>query len=78
MRTDQVRGADHHPIATVVICADTSNIDTVFVAGHRQQDGRLLRVDLPSLMHGLDNAAIPAVERRVTPKWVLSRRISGR
>ena len=63
-------------VATVVICADTSNIDTVFVAGRIvKQDGRLLRVDLPSLLRRLDNARDYLLSHAgVTPKWVLSRR----
>ena len=40
-----------------MICADTSNIDTVFVAGRIvKQDGQLIRVDLQSLLRRLDNA----------------------
>jgi cytosine/adenosine deaminase-related metal-dependent hydrolase len=58
LRTDQVNVAPIiDPVATVVICADTSNIDTVFVAGRIvKQDGRLIRVDLQSLLRRLDNA----------------------
>jgi cytosine/adenosine deaminase-related metal-dependent hydrolase len=77
IRTDQVNVAPLiDPVATVVICADTSNIDTVFVAGRiLKQNGQLRRVDLPSLLrrlgaardHLLSNAGM------ITP-WVLSRR----
>jgi len=77
LRTDQVNVAPIiDPVATVVICADTSNIDTVFVAGRIvKQDGRLLRVDLQSLLRRLDNARDYLLSTAgVTPKWVLSRR----
>src|SRR5215813_2321523 len=72
VRTDQVNVAPViDPVATVVICADTSNIDTVFVAGRIvKQDGRLLRVDLPSLLRRLDNARDYLLAHAgVTPKW---------
>src|SRR6476469_1238857 len=58
LRTDQVNVAPVvDPVATVVICADTSNIDTVFVAGRIvKQDGRLRRVAFPRLLQRLENA----------------------
>jgi cytosine/adenosine deaminase-related metal-dependent hydrolase len=77
LRTDQVNVAPIiDPVATVVICADTSNIDTVFVAGRIvKHDGRLIRVDLQSLLRRLDNARDYLLSNAgVTPKWVLSRR----
>ena len=41
------------PVATVVVCADTSNVDSVFVAGRPlKRNGRLLNVDM-SRMVGL-------------------------
>ena len=77
LRTDQVNVAPIiDPVATVVICADTSNIDTVFVAGRIvKHDGRLIRVDLQSLLRRLDDARDHLLSNAgVTPKWVLSRR----
>src|SRR4029077_13635442 len=58
IRTDQVNVAPVvDPVATVVICADTSNFDTVMVAGKIvKQNGQLLRVDLPSLLQRLSDS----------------------
>src|SRR5262249_55382624 len=77
VRTNQVNVAPVlDPVATVVICADTSNIDTVFVAGRIvKQDGRLLRVDLPRLLQRLADARDYLLSKAgVIPQWVLSRR----
>ncbi len=77
IRTDQVNVAPIiDPVATVVICADTSNIDTVFVAGQiLKQDGRLRRVDFPRLLERLDAARDYLLQHAgMTPRWVLSRR----
>ena len=77
LRTDQVNVAPIiDPVATVVICADTSNIDTVFVAGRIvKHNGHLVRVDLPSLLQRLDGARDHLLSNAgVIPKWVLSRR----
>jgi 5-methylthioadenosine/S-adenosylhomocysteine deaminase len=64
------------PIATVVISADTSNIDTVFVAGRiLKHNGQLARVDLPSLLQRLDGARDHLLSNAgMVPRWVLSRR----
>jgi 5-methylthioadenosine/S-adenosylhomocysteine deaminase len=77
LRTDQVNVAPIiDPVATVVICADTSNIDTVFVAGRiLKHDGRLVRVDLQSLLRRLDDSRDHLLSNAgMIPKWVLSRR----
>ena len=77
IRTDQVNVAPVvDPVATVVISADTSNIDTVFVAGRIvKHNGQLVRVDLPSLLQRLDGARDHLLSGAgVIPKWVLSRR----
>ena len=77
IRTDQVNVAPVvDPVATVVICADTSNVDTVFVAGkilkHR---GQLVRVDMARLLDRLSGARDYLLSRAgVIPKWILSRR----
>jgi cytosine/adenosine deaminase-related metal-dependent hydrolase len=64
------------PVATVVICADTSNVDTVFIAGkivkHR---GQLVRVDMSRLFERLSGARDHLLSNAgVIPKWILSRR----
>lgn len=58
IRTDRVNVAPVvDPVASVVIAADTSNVDTVIVAGRIvKQNGQLARVDLPSLLRRLDAA----------------------
>src|SRR5215510_6223934 len=77
IRTDQVNVAPVvDPVAAVVICADTSNVDTVFIAGkivkHR---GQLVRVDLPRLLDRLAGARDYLLSNAgVIPKWILSRR----
>jgi cytosine/adenosine deaminase-related metal-dependent hydrolase len=77
IRTDQVNVAPViDPVATVVICADTSNIDTVFVAGRIvKRNGALVRLDLPRLLDRLGNARDHLLSHAgVIPKWTLSRR----
>jgi 5-methylthioadenosine/S-adenosylhomocysteine deaminase len=77
IRTDQVNVAPVlDPVATVVICADTSNIDTVFVAGRIvKHNGQLVRVDLPRLLQRVGDARDYLLSKAgVIPKWVLSRR----
>jgi cytosine/adenosine deaminase-related metal-dependent hydrolase len=77
LRTDQVNVAPViDPVATVVICADTSNIDTVFVAGRiLKHNGQLLRVDMPRLLQRLSDARDHLLSKAgIIPHWVLSRR----
>jgi cytosine/adenosine deaminase-related metal-dependent hydrolase len=77
IRTDQVNVAPViDPVATVVICADTSNIDTVFVAGRIvKHNGALVRLDLPRLLDRLSGARDHLLSHAgVIPKWTLSRR----
>src|SRR5258706_14104291 len=77
IRTDQVNVAPVvDPVATVVICADTSNIDTVFVAGRiLKHNGQLVRHDLPRLLQRLDDARDHLLSNAgVIQPWVLSRR----
>jgi 5-methylthioadenosine/S-adenosylhomocysteine deaminase len=77
IRTDQVNVAPVvDPVGTVVISADTSNIDTVFVAGRIvKHNGQLVRVDLPRLLQRLDEARDHLLSNAgVIPKWILSRR----
>ena len=77
IRTDQVNVAPVvDPVATVVICADTSNVDTVFVAGRIvKHNGQLVRVDLPRLLQRLADARDHLLSKAgMIPHWVLSRR----
>jgi cytosine/adenosine deaminase-related metal-dependent hydrolase len=77
VRTDQVNVAPVvDPVATVVICADTSNIDTVFVAGRIvKHNGQLVRHDLPRLLQRLDDARDHLLSNAgIIEPWVLSRR----
>ena len=77
VRTDQVNVAPViDPVATVVICADTSNIDTVFVAGRIvKHNGQLVRVDMPRLFQRLDEARDHLLSNAgMIPRWILSRR----
>jgi 5-methylthioadenosine/S-adenosylhomocysteine deaminase len=77
IRTDQVNVAPVvDPVATVVIAADTSNVDTVMVAGRIVKlNGHLTRVDLPSLLRRLDGARDHLLSNAGTiSHWVLSRR----
>jgi cytosine/adenosine deaminase-related metal-dependent hydrolase len=76
IRTDQVNVAPVvDPVATVVISADTSNVDTVFVAGRiLKYNGRLTRIDLPRLLDRLDGVRDHLLSNAgVIPKWTLSR-----
>jgi cytosine/adenosine deaminase-related metal-dependent hydrolase len=77
VRTDQVNVAPVvDPVGTVVISADTSNVDTVFVAGRIvKHNGQLVRVDLPRLLQRLNGARDHLLSHAgMIPKWVLSRR----
>jgi 5-methylthioadenosine/S-adenosylhomocysteine deaminase len=77
IRTDQVNVAPVvDPVATVVICADTSNVDTVFVAGRIvKHNGQLVRVDLPRLLERLADARDHLLSNAgMIPHWMLSRR----
>jgi len=76
IRTDRVNVAPVvDPVATVVIAADTSNVDTVFVGGRiLKQDGRLTRIDLPRLLDRLNGARDHLLSNAgVIPKWILTR-----
>jgi cytosine/adenosine deaminase-related metal-dependent hydrolase len=77
VRTDQVNVAPViDPVATVVICADNSNIDTVMVGGRIvKHNGQLIRLDLPRLLDRLSGARDYLLSHAgVIPKWILSRR----
>ena len=77
VRTDQVNVAPVvDPVATVVISADTSNVDTVIVGGQViKHNGRLMRVDVSRLLDRLDGARDHLLSNAgVIPKWTLSRK----
>jgi len=77
IRTDMVNVAPVvDPVATVVISADTSNVDTVIVGGRIiKHNGRLMRVDLSRLLDRLDGARDHLLSNAgVIPKWTLSRK----
>ena len=77
IRTDQVNVAPVvDPVATVVISADTSNVDTVIVGGRIiKHNGRLMRVDVSRLLTRLDGARDHLLSNAgVIPKWTLSRK----
>ena len=77
IRTDQVNVAPVvDPVATVVISADTSNVDTVIVGGRVvKHNGRLMRVDVSRLLDRLDGARDHLLSNAgVIPKWTLSRK----
>jgi len=52
IRTDQINVAPFiDPVATVVICADTSNVDSVFVAGRAvKRNGQMVGVDMSRMV----------------------------
>jgi hypothetical protein len=60
----------------VEICADTSNVETVFVAGRMlKHRGELVRVDMPRLFERIRGARDHLLSNAgVIPKWILSRR----
>jgi 5-methylthioadenosine/S-adenosylhomocysteine deaminase len=58
VRTDQINVAPFiDPVATVVICADTSNIDSVFVAGRAvKRNGQLVGVDMARMVRLVESS----------------------
>ena len=58
LRTDVINVAPViDPMATIVIFADTSNIDTVFVAGNAvKRNGQLVGVDMKSVVQKLEES----------------------
>jgi 5-methylthioadenosine/S-adenosylhomocysteine deaminase len=73
IRTDQVNVAPMiDPVATVVVFADTSNIDSVFVAGRAvKRDGKLVGVDLPRALSLLGQSRDYLLEKAgMLPDWL--------
>ena len=59
------------PIGTIVVFADTSNVDSVFVAGRAvKRNGQLLDVDLGHLFQELDESRNHILSRgELLPDW---------
>ncbi|MFG2005746.1 amidohydrolase family protein [Spirillospora sp. NPDC048911] len=59
LRTDTLGMASaHDPIAAVVLCADTSSVDTVLVGGRIvKRGGRLVHHDVPAVLAGIAETA---------------------
>jgi 5-methylthioadenosine/S-adenosylhomocysteine deaminase len=73
IRTDQVNVAPLiDPVTTVVVCADTSNVDSVFVAGRAvKRDGRLVDVDLQRALGLLEQSRDYLLEEAgMLPDWL--------
>jgi hypothetical protein len=62
------------PVATVVLQADTRNVDTVFVNGQMlKRDGRLVGVDLGAARRGAEASLEYLLETcEMMPEWVQS------
>jgi cytosine/adenosine deaminase-related metal-dependent hydrolase len=59
------------PVATIVVFADTSNVDSVFVAGRAvKRDGQLVDVDLEKIFRKLDESRNHILSRgELLPDW---------
>ena len=76
MRTDQINVAPVvDPVATAVIFSDTSNVDTVFVAGKAvKRDGELLGHDLKHVFGLLEQSRdYLLTEAGMLPDWAAAR-----
>jgi cytosine/adenosine deaminase-related metal-dependent hydrolase len=75
IRADQVNVAPMiDPVTTIVVCADTSNIDSVFVAGRAvKRNGQLVGVDLPRAFSLLEQSRDYLLELAgMLPDWLAS------
>jgi 5-methylthioadenosine/S-adenosylhomocysteine deaminase len=73
IRTDQINVAPLiDPATTVVVFADTSNIDSVFVAGRAvKRDGKLVGVDVPRALGLLEQSRDYLLEKAgMLPEWL--------
>jgi 5-methylthioadenosine/S-adenosylhomocysteine deaminase len=73
IRTDQINVAPLiDPVATVVICADTSNVDSVLVAGRVvKRNGQLVGVDMPRLVRLVERSRDYLLTRSgLLPDWL--------
>jgi cytosine/adenosine deaminase-related metal-dependent hydrolase len=59
------------PIATIVVFADTSNVDSVFVAGRAvKRNGQLVDADLGKIFQRLDESRNHILgEGELLPEW---------
>jgi cytosine/adenosine deaminase-related metal-dependent hydrolase len=73
LRTDQINVMPPiDPVATVVICADTSNVDSVFVAGRAvKRDGELVDADLARVRRLLEDSRDYLLgQAGLLPQWL--------
>jgi cytosine/adenosine deaminase-related metal-dependent hydrolase len=72
LRTNAINTAPMvDPVGTIVVFADTSNVDSVFVAGRAvKRDGELVNVDLDDVFHRLDESRNHILSRgELLPSW---------
>ncbi len=75
IRTDQINTAPLiDPVAAIVISADTSNVDSVFVAGRAvKRHGKLLDVDIPRAVSSLEQSRDYLLGKAdMLPAWAVS------
>ncbi|MEO8257978.1 MAG: amidohydrolase family protein [Acidobacteriota bacterium] len=75
IRTDQINVAPMiDPVATVVVCADTSNVDSVFVAGRPiKRNGQLLNVDMSRMVGLVEHSRDYLLGKAgLLPEWLKS------
>jgi 5-methylthioadenosine/S-adenosylhomocysteine deaminase len=80
IRTDQVNVAPLlDPVATVVTCADTSNVDSVFVAGRAvKRDGQLVDVDLGAARRLVEESRDYLLGKAgLLPEWLSARLVQA-
>jgi 5-methylthioadenosine/S-adenosylhomocysteine deaminase len=73
IRTDQINVAPLiDPVATVVICADTSNVDSVFVAGRAvKRNGQMVGVDMARMVRLVESSRDYLLsESGLLPDWL--------
>ena len=73
IRTDQINIAPLiDPAAAVVICADTSNVDSAFVAGNAvKRDGKLVGVDVKRSIAALEQSRDYLLDKAgMLPDWL--------
>jgi 5-methylthioadenosine/S-adenosylhomocysteine deaminase len=73
IRTDQINVAPLiDPVATVVICADTSNVDSVFVAGRAvKRNGQMVGIDMAKMVRLVESSRdYLLAESGLLPDWL--------
>ena len=79
VRTDQINVAPLiDPVSTLVICADTSNIDSVFVAGKAvKRGGKLVGVDVGRLVRQVEGSRDHLLSRSgLLPEWAATQEVA--